>query len=78
MKRHIFQKAAVVCWISGAAVLVERLHSQYSSPSSVAGKETLGLLILAVTLLVVGSVFQYAGSPTVRTEDQEQKKDQEC
>ena len=78
MKRHIFQMAAVVCWISGAAVLVERLYSQYSSPSSVAGKETPGLLIFAVTSLVVGSAFQYAGAPTVRTEDREQTEDQEC
>jgi hypothetical protein len=76
MKRHIFQKAAVVCWISGGAVLMERLHSLYSSPSSVTGKETLGLTILAVTSLVVGSVFQHIGFPTVRTEDQEQTEDQ--
>lgn len=73
MRRNIFQKTAVVFWVFGGGVLVERLYSEYyGGPGLLAprqGKETLGLIFLSLTLLVLGSVFQYIGSWITRTRD---------
>jgi hypothetical protein len=68
MRRNIFQKTAVVFWVFGGGVLVERLYSEYGHHSG--GKETPVLILLSLTSLVVGSVFQYIGSSTTRTRDQ--------
>ena len=63
MRRNIFQKAAVVFWVFGGGVLVERLYSEYAHNTG-GSKETAVLILLALTSLVVGSVFQYIGSST--------------
>ena len=67
MSRNIFQKTAVVFWVFGGGVLVERLYSEYGHYGG--GKETPALILLSLTSLVVGSVFQYIGSSTTGTRD---------
>ena len=72
MRRNIFQKTAVVFWVFGGGVLVERLYSEYGHSEYGhygGGKETPGLILLSLTSLVVGSVFQYIGSSTTGTRD---------
>ena len=67
MRRNIFQKTAVVFWVFGGGVLVERLYAAYGHHTG--GKETPVLMLLSLTSLVVGSMFQYIGSSTTRTGD---------
>lgn len=73
IRRNLFQKTAVVFWVLGGSVLVERWYSEYYERhgllAACGGKETLGLILLSLTLLVLGSVFQYIGSWTTRTRD---------
>ena len=73
IRRNLFQKTAVVFWVLGGSVLVERWYSEYYGGhgllAACGGKETLGLILLSLTLLVLGSVFQYIGSWTTRTRD---------
>ncbi|MFP6764858.1 MAG: hypothetical protein VB858_14630 [Planctomycetaceae bacterium] len=63
VRRNLFQKAAVTCWLFGGVLLVERLATaDFSGSASTAGKETPVIVVLSLISLVAGSVFQKIGS----------------